>query len=143
MRLGEVSGLLVIFFFGRGLKMTIMPLIKMPKCPICPSIQHGFHILPSLKNFRPRNLKYNTSTNQTNRNAPLLEISPRIPVPVILDIKPITSSLEFPWESYNLKPQLNYPLGRSSKFSSNHWPSINLLKEYVLSCYISYDQRFI
>ena len=37
--------------------------------------KNWFHILSSLKKFRPRNLKYDISTKQTNKDAPLLKIS--------------------------------------------------------------------
>ena len=91
------------FFFQLAVKGQLCPSLNGLKIHFCPSKITGFHILPSLKKFRPRNLRYSSNSNQTIRNFPLLKIVPRISINIILNIKPITSSLEFPRKSHNLK----------------------------------------
>ena len=78
--------------------MPKMPLINPLKFQIYPFLHCFFHILLSLKKFCPWNLKYRTSTNQTNKILPSLKFSSCISVPIVLNAKSITSCLGTPWE---------------------------------------------
>ena len=107
----------------------------------CPFKNGGFHILFSLKKFHPQNLEYNTGTNQTKRNSPLLKISPHAPQ-YQLSLMPTKShhALEY-LGNHNLKSQLHYLPEKSSQSSSNPWLSLAIHNEYEPFCCIPYDQR--
>ena len=63
----------MIFFFNRE-KLPPYPLLKCWKNPLCTYSEYWALHSPLLKKFCRRNLKYNTSTNQKSREAPLLKI---------------------------------------------------------------------
>ena len=86
------------FFFLWIEKPNFVPHLFGEK-PIIPSLKRGFLHSPSLKKFYPRNLNYNTSITQTNRDAPLLKIlSLGFLVWVVLNTNQVTSYIEVPWE---------------------------------------------
>ena len=62
-----IKSILIFFNFFSYVEMPRLPLIKQGKIPFCPAIFTAFHILPSLKKFRPQNLECNTSTKSTGR----------------------------------------------------------------------------
>ena len=67
---------LLLFFYSKRVKLQHCLTLKVRKTHYAPISNTGLHILPSLKKFRPQNLKYCTNTDQTNRDAPILKVFP-------------------------------------------------------------------
>ena len=119
--------------------LKIFPLKLLGNLLIYSSKIEGFHILPSLKKFHPQNLECSTSLNPTNRDAPLLKISPHASQYQLSLMSIKSPHVPEYFTNYKLKSQVHDSPRRSSQSSSNLWLSLALLNEYNPFCYIFYD----
>ena len=107
--------------------------------PIHPFKIEGFHILPPLKKFRPRNLNGVLASILQKLDTTLLKISPHAS-----QYQLFLTSIKSPYVpkylmNYKLKSQVHYSPGRSSQSSSNPWLLLAFLNEYKPFYHIFYN----
>ena len=101
------------FFFFRVMKFWVCPSFIMWKPHLAPKKNMILHFL-YLKKFHHWNLKCGTSTNQTNRNIPLLKIPPTPFTSIILKANQVAYVSRYLMNHKLSNSKFHYLLGRST-----------------------------